>query len=111
MHMDPMTGMVNEQLRDPGGVHAVPIVYDQWVEIRVDFDLDADTVDAYYNGAMIATGSWTSGSYPTLAFANVDLYAPHGEPVFYDDLSLVPTPGVLAMLGMAGLIGVRRRRT
>ena len=73
--------------------------------------LEEKQVEAFNNGVSIASGSWTSAGYPTLAFANVDLYAPHNEPVFYDDLSLVPTPGVLAMLGMAGLIGVRRRRT
>ena len=105
MHMDPVTGMVNEQIR---GVNTTPIVYDQWVEIRVDFDLDANTVDAFYNNVSIASGSWTTAGYPTLAFANVDLYAPHDDTVYYDDLSLVPAPasGLLLLLGA----GMRRRR-
>lgn len=107
MHMDPGTGMVNENIH--GGT-TTPIVYDSWVEVRVEFDLDADTFDASYNNVSIASGTWTSASYPTLAFANVDLYAPHDNPVYWDDFSLVPAPGVLAMLGLAGLIGVRRRR-
>lgn len=110
MHMDPATGMVNENIHDPDGVYAAPIVYDDWVEIRVEFDLDADSFEAYYNSASIASGTWTSANYPTLGFANVDLYAPHDNPVYWDNFSLVPAPGVLAMLGMAGLVGTRRRR-
>jgi len=108
MHMNPTTGLVSEAIH--GGT-TTPIVYDAWVEVQVAFDLDADTFEAYYNSVMIASGTWTSANYPTLAFANVDLYAPHEEPVYWDDLSLVPTPGVLAMLGIAGLAGTRRRRT
>ena len=111
MHMDPATGMVNENIHDPNGEHATSIVYDSWVEVRVEFDLDVDAFEAYYNNVMIATGTWTSANYPTLAFANVDLYAPHDEPVYWDDFSLIPAPGVLAMLGIAGLVGTRRRRT
>jgi hypothetical protein len=111
MHMDPATGMVNENIHDADGVYATPIVYDEWVEIRVEIDLDADFVDAYYNGESIWSGAWTSASYPTLEFANIDLYAPHDMAVYYDDFNLViPAPGALAMLGMAGLFGVRRRR-
>ena len=111
MHMDAGSGMVNEQIRDAGGANATPIVYDQWVEIRVEFDLDLNTVDAYYNNVSIASGTWTTAGYPTLAFANVDLYAPHDQPVYYDNLSLIPAPGALALLGLAGLMGVRRRRS
>ena len=107
MHMDPGTGMVDERIH--GGT-TTPIIYDAWVEIQVAFDLDADTFNASYNNVSIASGTWTSANYPTKAFANVDLYAPHEEPVYWDNFSLVPAPGVLAMLGMAGLIGVRRRR-
>jgi hypothetical protein len=109
MQMDPGLGMVNEQLRDPGGATAAPIVYDAWTEIRVEFDLDADTCDAYYNGALIASGTWLTGAYTTLEFANVDLYAPHNEPVYYDDLSLVPEPASCLLLVLAAAAGLRRR--
>jgi hypothetical protein len=108
MHMDPATGLVNEQIHDEDGTMAAPIVYDAWTEIRVDFDLDADSFSAYYNGAMIATGQWTTATYPTLAFANVDLYAPHATAVYYDDLALVPEPAGLLLLGLATLL-LRRR--
>jgi hypothetical protein len=109
MHMDPSNGMVNEQIRDDTGTMATPIVYDQWVEIRVDFDLDANTVDAYYNGVQIVTGTWATASYPARNFENVDLYAPHNGTVYYDDLSLTPEPTSLLLLGLGGLL-LRRRR-
>jgi hypothetical protein len=108
MHMDPVSGMVNENIRDSGGTMATPIVYDQWVEIKVDFDLDNDTLDAYYNGVLIASGTWTTASYPTLEFANVDLYAPHAETVYFDDLSLVPEPAGCLLLALGALF-LRRR--
>ena len=108
MHMDPATGMVNEQIRDSGGGNATPLVYDAWVEIRVDFDLDLDTCDAYYNNVLIASGTWATSSYPTVEFANVDLYAPHNVGVYFDDLSLVPEPASLLLLAI-GALALRRR--
>jgi hypothetical protein len=105
MHMDPSTGLVNEQIH---GGSTAPIVYDAWTEIRVEFDLDADTCEAYYDDVMLFSGSWTSSSYPTLEFANVDLYAPHDVTVYWDDLSLVPEPTSLVLLAV-GALALRRR--
>jgi hypothetical protein len=109
MEMNPATGMVTEQIH---GGSQTPIVYDAWVEIRVNFDLDLDTCEAYYNNVSIMSGTWTTSGYPTLAFANVDLYAPHEVAVYYDDLSVVPEPGLISLVGL-GLLGLellRRRR-
>ena len=108
MHMDPATGMVNENIRDSGGGNATPLIFDQWVEIRVDFDLDLDTCDAYYNNVLIASGTWATSGYPTVEFANVDLYAPHNVGVYYDDVSLVPEPASCLLLAL-GVLALRRR--
>lgn len=107
MQMDPVSGMVDEAIH--GGTATTPIVYDAWTEIRVEFDLDIDLCHAYYNNVEIWAGTWTSGSYTTLEFANVDLYAPHNEPVYYDDMSLVPEPASCLLLVLAAAAGLRRR--
>lgn len=69
----------------------LPITYDQWVEISVVIDLDADTQTVYYGGDLLFTGSWTDGMSGggVLNIAAVDLYANSATSVYYDDLSLV----------------------
>jgi hypothetical protein len=74
------------------------IVYDQWIEIRVEIDLDTDGQAFYYNGDLLAEGLWTvQGGSSWLNIAAVDLYPDPGmstTSVFYDDLSLVSAGGV-----------------
>jgi uncharacterized repeat protein (TIGR01451 family) len=69
-----------------------PYLTDQWVEIRVEIDLDADTQDFYYNGALFYDGSWSghvSGGGAT-EIGVVDLFANTATSVYYDDMSLIP---------------------
>lgn len=110
MHMDPTTGMANESIHDPDGNLAVPIVFDQWVEIRTLIDLDNNYMEAYYNNQMIASGDWNIRTGGLIELQNVDLYAPHNETVYFDDLSLtlVPEPASLLLLSL-GLLAIRRR--
>jgi uncharacterized repeat protein (TIGR01451 family) len=72
---------------------------DQWVEIRVEIDLDADTHSFYYNGALFYSGTWTTHQtgVGSLAIANVDLYANNATSVYYDDMSLVENVPDLAV--------------
>lgn len=96
MHFDPATGLVSDATRDPSAASALPIVYDQWVEIRLEIDFDAGsvgTITEYYNDELLITGDYITGGIGQLAIANIDLYAPHSTPVFYDDLSVVPDVG------------------
>ncbi|MBK7403049.1 MAG: hypothetical protein IPJ41_00090 [Phycisphaerales bacterium] len=112
MHMDPTTGMVNENIHDVNGDMATPILYDQWVEISTMIDLDNNYMESYYGGAMVASGAWNAYTGGIIELQNVDLYAPHSVAVYYDDLSLtaVPTPGGLALLPIGALAMRRRRR-
>jgi hypothetical protein len=90
LHFDPATDRVTDALRDPSGP-GLAIIYDQWVEIRLVIDLSGGLgwIDQYYNGQLLLSGNWIVGSVGQLAIGNVDLYAPHPETVYYDDLSLV----------------------
>jgi hypothetical protein len=69
----------------------LPIVRDQWMEIRVEIDLDTDYREVYYGGQFLSRHTWTRGeSGSALDIDAVDLYANNARSVYYDDLSLVP---------------------
>ncbi|MFG0285592.1 MAG: hypothetical protein ACF8R7_14335 [Phycisphaerales bacterium JB039] len=78
----------------PGTFTGALIKPDEWVEVRVDFDLDADTAKYYYDGVEIWEDTWTAAiaAGGALRLQAVDLYA--GEPgsghtgMFFDDITL-----------------------
>jgi uncharacterized repeat protein (TIGR01451 family) len=74
-------------------------VADDWVQIRVEIDLDNDTQDFYYDGALFYSGTWTghvSGGGAPIIEA-VDLFANGASAVYYDDISLSPVGGPPAL--------------
>ncbi len=77
------SGIVNDDQR--GG--SVPVVFDQWVQIRVLVDLNTNTTVIRYNNQIISSGMWTVAA-GAAAIANIDLYS--GGTAFYDDLSVLP---------------------
>ncbi|MGD8451281.1 MAG: hypothetical protein PVJ57_05630 [Phycisphaerae bacterium] len=95
LHFDPATHQVTDSKRDADGTSPLPIVYDQWVEIRIEADLDTSlgTIHEYYNDQLLFTGDWITGGVGQLAIGNIDLYAPHSTVVYYDDISLVQDTG------------------
>jgi hypothetical protein len=68
----------------------LPIIKGQWVEIRDEIDLDADTQTFYYGGEILFSDSWTEGMTGggALNIAAVDLFADGASSIFYDDISL-----------------------
>jgi hypothetical protein len=62
----------------------VDLVYDDWTELRLEVDLDAQVADFYYDNVFLAT-------QPAPSIAGVDIW-PSGEIVgiYYDDFSFVP---------------------
>ncbi|NVM56288.1 MAG: hypothetical protein HWN66_21505 [Candidatus Helarchaeota archaeon] len=68
------------------------LITDDWVEIRVEIDFEADIQTAYYDGEFLLEKSWTAGHEPGGAknLACVDLWA-HTSPstsIYYDDFVL-----------------------
>ncbi len=109
IHFDPATDQVWDYFRDPGIQNPLPIVYDEWVELRMEMDFDADYVEQYYNGQLLASGLWAIRG-GAVAFANLDLYAfLVASPVYWDDLSLVPEPTACVLLALLAGVALRRR--
>jgi hypothetical protein len=63
---------------------------DQWVEIRVEIDLDADLQTVYYGGDQLVQKSWTDGvsGDGAVNIACIDLYSAGAADIYYDDLSI-----------------------
>lgn len=89
-------GTANAVLNEGPAGGTLPIVYDQWVEIRVVIDLDLNTQNFFYGGQFLFTDSWTEGMSGggALNIGAVDLFANGASSVFYDDISLSNMPFV-----------------
>lgn len=111
LYFDLATGQVTSSLPQYGTMGTASIVRDQWVELLFDINLDANTVDEYYNGSLLASHPWDDGGKNTLDA--VDLYGGSGaSPIFYDNMQLTtPEPSTLGLLclGAAGLFACARR--
>jgi len=81
---------------DYDGSASLPIVCDQWVELRAEIDLDADLQTVYYNGQMLFTDTWTGHVAPPgiLQIGALDLFSNGGTPIYWDDIILAG-PGVV----------------
>ncbi|MDX9953682.1 MAG: S8 family serine peptidase [Anaerolineae bacterium] len=81
-----------------GGVSggSLALVKDQWVELRLELDLDADTGAFYYDNQLLYTGTWSgqvSGA-GAVNLAAVNLFANNASVIYYDDMSLVQAASV-----------------
>jgi hypothetical protein len=85
---------------------STPMIFGEWVELRLDVDLDASMQTFYYGGTEVYTTSWGV----TNNIGALDLFANGASSVYYDDiaLTLIPAPGVGALLAL-GLVARRRR--
>lgn len=70
----------------------LPLITDEWVEIKINIDLDTDWLEMYYDGDLLYEKNWTAepngGGNGILNIAAVDLFANSASTVYYDDLSL-----------------------
>ncbi len=81
----------NTVLND-GGVSggSLPLVRGQWVQLRLEIDLDTDTGAFYYGNQLLYSGTWSgqvSGG-GAVNIAAVDLFANGASVIYYDDMSL-----------------------
>jgi hypothetical protein len=91
---DSATGMVSNE---PTGADqgSTPFVTDQWADLRLDVDLDADTQTFSYNGTVVYSGSW-SNQFPNQVtpgiaeIGAIDLFANTATAVYYDDIQIAP---------------------
>ena len=95
---------------DGGAGGTLPLIKGEWVEIRVEIDLDADTQSFYYGGDLLFSGSWSEGMSGggITSIGAVDLFANGATPVYYDDLSLVE-PGVDEPMHIGEIFGAFRQ--
>lgn len=79
------------------GPFSTPIVFDQWVELRAEVDLDNDVASIYYDGTLLYEFIWSIGvsTSGAAAIEALDLFPADynvGE-VFYDDFEVAPGGG------------------
>jgi hypothetical protein len=76
------------------GTSVTPIVYDQWTEIKVEFNLGTGLQSVYYNGVYLETLPWIAGF---LSLGALDLFSDGGSSIYWDnivlagDMSLAPS--------------------
>jgi len=106
-------GPSNTMMRDDGG-GSLPLIRGRWVELRTEVNLNNDTYNVFYDNVPlgVANRSWTNGlsGGGVLEIDAVDLFANGASSVYWDNLSLVPEPASLTLLGLGALVLVRRRR-
>jgi hypothetical protein len=92
------------------------LLKDQWVNIRFEINLSANSVSSFYNNTLLGTHAWQSGGFNQLQA--LDIYPDEGAgsaqigSVFYDNVQLtqVPEPGTASLLALGGLAVLYRFR-
>jgi hypothetical protein len=70
----------------------LPLITGEWVEIRIEIDLDGDWMEIYYDDELLVEKEWSATVQNTgggpLVISAVDLFANLASSVYYDDMSL-----------------------
>lgn len=102
------------------GFAADPVNYplNAYNEMRIVANMTTGTLNYYINGIDLNPflGAFAATFTPGTVFNDFDLYAVRGtsgtggSEIRWDNVSITPTPGALALLGLGGLVAGRRRR-
>jgi len=78
--------LANGNIQTWSGAADASVLFDQWVQLKYVIDLDGNTVEEYYDGALIDTRVWDGDGHITLQA--IDLYGNNASSVFYDDIKI-----------------------
>jgi len=68
---------------------SLPLVRNEWVEIRIEIDFEMDTYDVYYNSTLLGSESWTRGvGQKKLACIDLCNDGSVSNATYFDDISL-----------------------
>ena len=107
LRFDSSIGMVEYEA---DGIQDI-LITDQWIELRVEIDLDNDWHEFWYDGYLLHAKNWTAGpnngNTGFLNIAAVDLFANGASPVYYDGFTLYGPDGLVltADLDVTGALG------
>jgi formylglycine-generating enzyme required for sulfatase activity len=81
------------------GSPTTPLLFDQWVTVRIDMDLDADTAVVSCGGVEIFNGVWNNGGTSPTQFQGINIWAAEGVSVavFNIDNLRLEVPPVLTI--------------
>ena len=72
----------------------LPLVLDQWVEVKAEIDLDADVFNTWYNGQPLGVNlPWSNNGFGAggiTSIAALDLWSNNCPEIYFDDVSLTP---------------------
>ena len=75
---------------DDAGTPPIPLIRNQWVQVRVVIDFAANTQQVFYGATLFTTKSWTEGASGggALNLDALDLFSNAGSTIYWDDLVL-----------------------
>lgn len=100
-------GVIQENRSSATGP-SLPLVTDQWKEIRCEIDISANTVDVYYDNQLLVSQPWKipTDTNAQDVLACIDLYSDNPASLaFYDDIRIDPGGPQLAFGNMHTRIG------
>jgi hypothetical protein len=88
-----------------GTPSTIPLVHDEWIEVRCIVDFSTDVTEIYYDDNLLGTYPWSagpfgSGSYGLPQIDAIDLYSdasgyPHVTEIYFDNLRVQAFQGVI----------------